>query len=176
VERQIGGKRGEEAMRESSPGHHQPETDRSDETKTTRRRALRLAGGGASLAALATVRFGGHAHAQDATPIAGATKEGAHAVFRTRIVKPDKSIDDLTATVRAGLVPIIKQIPGYIDYYIVQNFDTRERTGVAIFADKTGADESTAKASEFLRSEGLTDYYENVDPVIVEGEIVIATD
>lgn len=144
-------------------------------TGTTRRQALRLVGAGASLAALATVRFGNGAHAQDATPVAGTTKEGAFAVFRTRVVLPDKSIDDLTAAVREGLVPTIMQIPGYIDYYIVQNFDTRERTGVAIFADKAGADESTAKAGEFLRSAGLADFYEDVDPVIVEGEIVIAT-
>jgi hypothetical protein len=142
---------------------------------TTRRQALRFAGAGASLAALATIRFGAAAGAQVATPVAGATKEGAYAVFRTRVVLPDKSIDDLTAAVREGLVPIIMEIPGYIDYYIVQNFDTRERTGVAIFADKAGADESTAKAGEFLRSAGLADFYEDVDPVIVEGEIVIAT-
>jgi hypothetical protein len=144
-------------------------------TGTTRRQTLRLAGAGASLAALATIRFGNGARAQDATPVAGTTKEGAYAVFRTRVVLPDKSIDDLTAAVREGLVPIIMQIPGYIDYYIVQNFDTRQRTGVAIFADKAGADESTAKAGEFLRSAGLADFYEDVDPVIVEGEIVIAT-
>jgi hypothetical protein len=163
-------------MHKPSVELHQTETERRDETTTTRRQALRLAGGGATLAALATVRFGGDAHAQDASPVAGTTKEGAYAVFRTRVVRPDKSIDDLTAAIREGFVPIIKQIPGYIDYYIVQNFDTRQRTGVAIFADKAGADESTAKAGEFLRSQGLADYYENVDPIIVEGEIVIATD
>lgn len=142
--------------------------------RTTRRNALRLVGGGAALAAFASANLGTSALARDATPVAGSSKEGAYAVFRTRTVKPDKSIEDLTAAIRAGLVPLIMQIPGYIDYYIVQNFETRERTSVSIFADKSGTDASTAKAAEFLRSQGLTDYYENVDPVIHEGEIVIA--
>jgi hypothetical protein len=142
--------------------------------RTTRRNALRLVGGGAALVAFASANLGTSALAQDATPVAGASKEGAYAVFRTRAVKPDKSIDDLTAAIRAGFVPIVTQIPGYIDYYIVQNFETRERTSVSIFADKAGADESTAKAAEFLQSQGLTDYYENVDPIIQEGEIIVA--
>ena len=51
-------------------------------TGTTRRQAFRLAGAGASLAALATLRFGDRVHAQDATPVAGTTNEGAYAVFR----------------------------------------------------------------------------------------------
>src|SRR5262245_58422275 len=137
--------RGGFSVDNSTPDHAQADST----TGTTRRQALRFAGAGASLAALATIRFGDRAQAQDATPVAGTTKEGAYAVFRTRVVLPDKSIDDLTAAIREGLVPIIMQIPGYIDYYIVQNFDTRQRTGVAIFADKAGADESTAKAGEF---------------------------
>lgn len=159
-----------------TPGRIRPSTgETSTVTTTTRRTALRLAAGATALAALASSGLRGDALAQDATPTAGATKEGAYAVFRTRRVAPDKSIDELTVAIREGLVPIIKQIPGYIDYYIVQNFDTRERTSVSIFADNAGADESTAKAGEFLRSQGLADYYEDVDPVITEGEIIIAT-
>ncbi len=170
-------------MREASLGHqqidpHSEPTDSqltSDEASTaTRRDALRLVGGGAALAALASVGLRGYALAQDATPVAGATKEGAYAVFRTRKVKPDKSIDDLSAAIREGFVPIVRQIPGFVEYFIVQNFETRERTSVSIYADKTGADESSKRAGEFLTGQGLADFYEDVNPVTVEGTIIIA--
>jgi len=149
---------------------------RSDAPMSTRRGALRIVGGAAALAAFATASFGGLAFAQDATPVAGGSKEGLYAVFRTRKVKPDKSIDDLTAAIREGLVPIIRGIPGFVEYYIVQNMETRERTSVSIFADKTGTDESTKQASAFLNGQGLADYYEDVNPVIQEGVIVIYAD
>jgi hypothetical protein len=157
-------------MRESST------RDAQIDTKSTRRDALRLIGGGAALAAFATAGMSVNALAQDATPAAGGSKEGLYAVFRTRKVKPDKSIDELTAAIRAGLVPIISAIPGFVEYYIVQNMETRERTSVSIFKDKTGTDESTKQASAFLKGQGLADYYENVDPVIQEGAIIIFAD
>src|SRR5215218_6760621 len=115
-------------MQRSSRGNSQADPEDRDRIMGTRRDALRLAGGGATLAALATVGFGNQVRAQYATPVAAASREGAYAVMRTRTIKPDKSIDDLNAAVRAGFVPITRQIQDYIDYYIVQNFQTRERT------------------------------------------------
>jgi hypothetical protein len=130
------------------------------------------------LAALAATRLQG-ALAQDATPgplpsPAAGSKEGLYAVLRTRTVKADKSIDELTRATREGVVPIVRAIPGFVEYYVVQNFDTRERTGVSIYADKTGADESTRQVSDFLKGNGLADYYEDVEPVVQEGTIVTA--
>jgi hypothetical protein len=151
--------------------------DRDDSTRTTRRDAVRLAVGGAA-AALAAARLQGGL-AQDATPgplasPAPGSKEGLYAVFRTRTVKADKSIDELTRATQEGLVPIVRAIPGFVEYYVVQNAETRERTGVSIFVDKTGADESTRQVSDFLNGHGLADYYESVEPVVQEGIIVTA--
>ena len=139
---------------------------------TTRRTALRLASGGVALALLAA-RAGDRATAQEATPTAEISKQDGYAVMRTRVVKADKSIDDLTRAIHDGLVPLIRQIPGFIDYYVVQNVETRQRTSVSIFADEAGTEESTKQASAFLNGQGLADYYEDVNPIITEGKIVV---
>src|SRR5829696_1679127 len=86
---------------------------------TTRRTALRLAGGGVALALLAA-RAGDRATAHEATPTTETSKRDAYAVMRTRAIKAEKSIDDLTIAIQDGFVPILRQIPGFIDYYVVQ--------------------------------------------------------
>jgi hypothetical protein len=139
----------------------------------TRRDALRLIGGGAALAALAFPRLSSGATAREATPEVGAeSKVGLSVVIRTRTVKPDVSIDELTSALTEGLVPLIREIPGFVEYYVVQNEETLERTGVSIFTDKAGADESTRVAVEFINAEGLSDSYERAEPVVLEGTIV----
>jgi hypothetical protein len=138
----------------------------------TRRAAWRL--GGAALAALAAARLGGGARAQDATPGAAGSKEGRYAVARSRRLKPGASHDEINAAVREGFVPILQEIPDFVEYYIVTNAATRERTSVGIFADKAGADASTERAAEFLRERGLVDRYEeDATPVILEGAIAV---
>jgi hypothetical protein len=140
----------------------------------TRRDALRLLGGGVALAIVA--RAATPTLAQEASPAPGiASKEGLYAVLRTRTVKADASIDELTAALREGVLPIVRAIPGFVEYYVIQNFDTRERTGVSIFTDKAGADESTRLVGEFIASEGLADSYEDAEPIVVEGEIVTSS-
>ena len=100
--------------------------------------------------------------------------QGAYAVLRTRTVKADKSIDALNRLTQAGLIPIVRAIPGFIEYVVVQNTETRARTGVSVYADKTGADASTQQVNAYLQAHGLADYYENVEPVVQEGAIVTA--
>jgi hypothetical protein len=146
---------------------------RAGASPATRRDALRLLGGGVAL--VATARAVTPVLAQEATPApASGSKEGLYAVLRTRTVKADASIDELTAAMREGVLPIVRAIPGFVEYYVIQNADTRERTGVSVFADKEGADESTRVVGEFLASSGLADFYEDAEPIVVEGEIVTA--
>lgn len=142
-------------------------------TMPSRRAALRVAGSGAlALAMLGVAGLNGRAIAQEATPTAErASKIGRYVVMRTRTVKADVSIDELNAIVSNGLAPLIRAIPGYVDYYVVQNEDTRERTAVSIFNDRAGIEESTRQAAEYLS--GYPDYYEDLDPILHEGAIVV---
>jgi hypothetical protein len=142
----------------------------------TRRNALRIAAGGGALALIAAGMRRPGAIAQEASPLPVDSMEGLYVVVRTRVVKADMSIDELNTAIRAGLVPLIAAIPGFVEYYVVQNLDTRERTAVSIFTDKDGADESTTMASAFINGEGLADYYESVEPVVMECEVVIASE
>jgi hypothetical protein len=134
-----------------------------------------LAGGAVGLGAL-TLAGASTVLAQSATPAAGEGLEGNYVVIRTRVMAEGKSVEELTTQIRNGLVPIIKQIPGFVEYYIVQNADTRQRSSVSIFKDKAGADESTAKAGDFLKANNLTGYYEDVNPVVVDGAVLLFAD
>jgi hypothetical protein len=138
----------------------------------TRRTTLRLAGGGA-LASLGIAGFGGRVMAQDASPVPGPTsKVGLYYVSRTRTVKSESSFEEMNAAISEGLAPQLQAIPGFVEYNVVQNDETRERTGVSIFTDKTGTDESTRVVGEYLQ--GFADFYEDVEPIIQEGSIVFA--
>jgi hypothetical protein len=134
-----------------------------------------LAGGVAGLGAL-TLAGATTVLAQSATPASGEGLEGNYVVVRTRVMAQGKSVEELTTAIRTGLVPIIKQIPGFVEYYIVQNAETRQRSSVSIFKDKAGADESTSKAGDFLKTNNLTGYYEDVNPVVVDGSVLLFAD
>ena len=153
------------------PAPERMTSSRSD-AETTRREALRRVGGGMALAALASAALGGRVVAQSATPDASAGFEGSYSVLRLRKVKEDKSAEELVALVHKEFVPLVETVPGFVSYFIVYNPDTRDWVAVGIFADKAGADESTARAAEWGQG-GASDYVEG-DPTVVEGGVVVA--
>ncbi len=142
----------------------------------TRRDAIRLAAGGSALALIAAGIHQPAVFAQQASPAPPASKDGLYVVIRSRTVKADASIEELNTGIRDGLVPLIQAIPGFVEYFVMQNPDTRDRTSASVFTDKAGADQSTTVASDFINGQGgLADYYENVEPVVLEGPIVVAS-
>lgn len=143
--------------------------------QTSRRGALRLAAGGSLFGLIAAGLGGKLALAEEASPGPDVSKEGLYVVIRSRTVKIDASIDELNTAIRNRLAPEIATIPGFVDYYVVQNAETRDRIAVSIFSNRAGADASTVLASEFLRVEGLADYYESLEPVVLEGVIAVAS-
>ena len=78
-------------------------------SETTRRVALKLAGGTALLA-FAGAGSGRAALAQEASPVAspagGNGLNGKYVVIRIRTVKPDRSADELMALIRDEFVPL----------------------------------------------------------------------
>jgi hypothetical protein len=144
--------------------------------ETTRRVALKLAGG-AALVAFAGAGSGRAALAE-ASPVAssagGNRLNGKYIVIRIRTVKPDRSADELMALIRDGFVPLVEDVPGFIWYVAGANPETRGQFSVGVFEDEAGAAESSRRAAEWGKL-GAADFVEG-EPAMYEGVIGVAAE
>jgi len=140
-----------------------------DQGQSTRRDALRTAGGGAVLALLGLAGISEAARARSATPAAGEESATEYAIARIRTVKPEFSAAELARVVNEGFLPIVQTVPGFIAYFVLANDAARTWVSIGVFTDKAAADESTRRAIEFGR-QGTHDWVDG-DPIIVEGPI-----
>jgi hypothetical protein len=145
--------------------------------ETTRRGALKLAGG-AALLAIAGAGSDRASLAQEASPVAspagGHDLNGKYVVIRIRTVKPDRSADELMALIRDGFVPLVEDVPGFVWYVAGVNPETRGQFSVGVFADKAGAAESTRRAAEWGK-QGAAEFVEG-DPTVYDGVIGVAAE
>jgi quinol monooxygenase YgiN len=77
-----------------------------------------------------------------ATPTAGSA---GYLVTRRYRLKPGSTYEELTRRVNEGFVPIIRKVPGFIEYLLVEPGDG-SHLAVSVFADQAGAEESTQRA------------------------------
>jgi hypothetical protein len=68
-------------------------------------------------------------------------------------------------------VPVLQDVRGFHSYYVVTSND-RELVSVSIFEDRTGAEESTRRAAEFVRTDPIKDQLST--PEITEGELLVS--
>jgi hypothetical protein len=97
-----------------------------------------------------------------------------HAVIRRYTAKgtADKStFDEMKRRLEAGFIPRLQEVPGFHCYYVV-NAGNKELVTVGVFENKTGADESTRRAAEFLKNESLREQFGS--PEVLEGELLLA--
>jgi hypothetical protein len=145
--------------------------------ETTRRGALKLAGG-AALLAVAGAGSGRAALAQEASPVAspagGDGLDGKYVVIRIRTVKPDRSADELMALIQDGFVPLVQAVPGFIWYVAGVNPETQALFSVSVFADEAGAAESTRRAEEW-GDLGAGDFVAG-EPAVYQGVIGVAAE
>lgn len=138
------------------------------QAEVSRRNAMRTAGGGA-LALLGLAGMTGKVVAQEATPQVGASLKGTYAVVRVRKVKPEYSAEELARNVAEGFVPIVRDVPGFVSYFVVADEEQRSWVSIGVFTDKAGADESTQRAAAFGQ-QGTHDWVDG-DPIIIQGNI-----
>ena len=92
-----------------------------------------------------------------------------YAAIRRYQVDPG-SVAEITRRVQNGFVPLIRQVPGFVDYYLV---DAGNGTVVSlsVYTDRGGEEESVRLAAEFVRQQ-LTDLILNPAEVMA-GEVCI---
>lgn len=142
----------------------------TDESRieTTRRGAVRVMGG-AGLALLGLGGMSGRVLAQAATPVTEMGLEDAYAVARVRKVKPEFTASDVTASVAEGFIASVREVPGFVTYFVIADDEHKTWVSVGIFQDKAGAEESTERAKAF--GQQGTDEMIDGEPIIIEGPV-----
>ena len=122
---------------------------------------LRLGGGGlAVLLASSAIP----AAAQEASPSAGVRE---YLAIREYQLAPGRTMEELHAAVESGFMPIVKQVSGFREYFLVE---TGEGViSISVFEDQAGAEESTTRAADWVQQE-LADFLTG-PPTVTTGSV-----
>jgi hypothetical protein len=122
---------------------------------------LRLGSGGLALLLASRGRL---AAAQEAgTPTAGR----AYLAIRQYELAPGRTMEELHAAVESGFMPIVKGVPGFREYFLVE---TDEGViSISVFDDQAGAEESTARAADWVQ-QNLADIFAG-PPEVTTGSV-----
>jgi hypothetical protein len=78
-------------------------------------------------------------------------------------------VPEVARRAQDGFVPIVRDVPGFSAYYLVDDGDGALTT-ITVAEDKAGVDESVSKASEWVQ-ENAADLVEG-SPTVSNGEVV----
>jgi hypothetical protein len=81
-------------------------------------------------------------------------------------------VREVTRRVNEGFIQIVREIPGFVDYYCI-DAGGGVVVSVSVFQDRASAEESNARASDYVR-ENLASVLPN-PPQITAGEVVAPT-
>jgi hypothetical protein len=130
-----------------------------------RNAVLRLGSGG--LAALLASR-GIPAAAQEASPMADPPAAGrAFLAIREYQLAPGRTMEELHTAVESGFMPIVKQVPGFLEYFLVEAGEGV--ISISVFEDQAGAEESTARAADWVQ-QNLADFFAG-PPTVTAGSV-----
>ena len=97
------------------------------------------------------------------TPAAGQ----AYLAIRQYQLAPGHTMEELVATVGSGLVPILRQVPGFRQHFLVET--SEGVLSISVFADPAGAEESTAQAADWVQ-QNLTGFFTG-PPTVTTGTV-----
>ena len=108
------------------------------------------------------------AAAQEASPMAGTPAAGrAYLAIRQYQLAAGRTMEELIGLVESGFMPIVKQVSGFREYVLVE---TGEGViSISVFADQTGAEESTARAADWVQ-QNLTGFFTG-PPTVTTGSV-----
>jgi hypothetical protein len=132
----------------------------------SRRNAVIQLGSGGLAALLASRAI--PAAAQEASPMAAPPAAGrAFLAIREYQLAPNRTMEELHTAVESGFMPIVKQVPGFQEYLLVE---TGEGViSISIFEDQAGAEESTARAAGWVQ-QNLADFFAG-PPTVTTGSV-----
>jgi hypothetical protein len=108
------------------------------------------------------------AAAQEASPMAGTPAAGrAYIVIRQYQLAPGHTMEELSALVERGFMPIIQQVPGFREYFLVETGEGLQ--SISVFTDQAGADESTRRAADWVQ-QNLTGFFTG-PPTVTIGSV-----
>jgi hypothetical protein len=135
----------------------------------SRRGALRRLGTGAAAATLVVGTGLGRlgAVARQSTPAAGT---GLYIVIRRYPLVPGADTAELTRRVQEGFVPILRQVPGFVEYYTYAAGS--DAIAVSIFTDAAAAEESTRRAASWVAQANLGAFFAG-PPEVLAGPVLL---
>lgn len=93
-----------------------------------------------------------------------------YAVIRRWNIKDISDLDEIVRLAQEGFVPLIKQVPGFVAYHLV-NAGNNTVVTFSLFHDKAGAEQSTRTAASWVQ-QNLAQYVQGT-PEVTSGEVVI---
>ena len=95
------------------------------------------------------------------------TGDREYLAIREYQLAPDRTMEELHAAVESGFMPIVKDVPGFREYFLVE---TGEGViSISVFEDQAGAEESTARAADWVQ-ENLADFFTG-PPTVTTGSV-----
>ena len=92
-----------------------------------------------------------------------------HVAIRQYHINP-RNVDEVTRRVESGFVPLLRQAPGFVEYYWL-NAGNGRVVSVGIFEDQASAEASTRIAANYVR-QFLYELVRN-PPEVIEGEVLL---
>jgi hypothetical protein len=139
---------------------------RAPDRLSRRMAAIRLGGSGVAAALLAGRLV--PVAAQEASPAAGTPEaERPYVVIRQYQFAPGHTMEDLIDAVTAGFLPIVREVPGFMQYDFVEI--AGGVVTISVFRDQAGAEESTRRAADWI-TENLAGFYAG-PPTVTTGNI-----
>jgi hypothetical protein len=107
------------------------------------------------------------ASAQEATPEAG--QAGEFLAIRQYTFAAGHTMGELAAAVESGFMPIVSQVPGFVEYYLVETAEGA--VSISVFTDQAGAEESTKRAADWV-ADALAGFFAG-PPTVTTGTVRI---
>ncbi len=100
--------------------------------------------------------------------MAGASAAGqAYLVVRQYQLAPGHTVEELVGRVGSGLAPILRQVPGFQEHFLVETSDGL--LSISVFADQAGAEESSRQAADWVQ-QNLADFFAG-PPAVTSGSV-----